>query len=100
MSGFSMHFSEGSRIFKGKQEVSLFFPVMQGQLGLQFVQEEFAMKAAKSKLWICFFFSSSGSANAWFTKIYKWYDYQVSKQYDITTLFTLLPKATLDGTHN
>lgn len=33
-------------------------------------------------------------------KLYKWYDYQVSKQYDITTLFTLLPKATLDGTHN
>lgn len=33
-------------------------------------------------------------------KFYKWYSYQVSKKYDIATLFTLLPKAMLDGTYN
>lgn len=59
------------------------------------------MKAAKHELQIYQTFCLSSSLSLLILgKLYKWYSYQVSKQYDIATLFTLLPKALFDGTHN
>lgn len=61
------------------------------------------MKAAKHESQInqTFCLSSSLSLSLLMLgKHYKWQSRLVSKQYDIATLFTLLPKAMLDGTHN
>ena len=89
------HVSEGNRRF-----VSFFPPNIQGQLDLQLLRKDLQWKQQSMNCRYTKLFAFLPLSLLILGKLYKWYSFQVSKQYDIATLFTLLPKAMPDGAHN
>lgn len=76
---FSMQFSGRIWIVLKRNKSFLFFPIMQGQLALYFLREEFAMRAAMRRSQICQTFCPSSSVSANTEKLDKPYSYQVSE---------------------